>query len=94
MALPVAEEKQILDAIKIVLENGYCLGEYEIIQIFDIIGLRGFAQQEPIIGQNVVEEENRPFMQFIEHLTSLFNLNEQLIKEYLTIKATNAASIL
>lgn len=52
-ALPVAEEKQILDAIKIVLENGYCIGDYEIIQILDLIGLRGvFAKHKMTKHQN------------------------------------------
>jgi hypothetical protein len=37
--IPVAEEKQILDALKIVLENGYTIGQIEILQIFDLIGL-------------------------------------------------------
>jgi hypothetical protein len=32
-----------MDAIKIVLENGYSVGDYEIKQIFDLIGLRGIA---------------------------------------------------
>jgi len=39
--LPSAEEKQILDAIKIILDNGYTLSERELTQIFDLIGLQG-----------------------------------------------------
>jgi len=41
----VAEEKQILDAIKIVLENGYCLGDFELLEIFDLISLKGGLPQ-------------------------------------------------
>ena len=43
-AIPAAEEKQILDAIKIVLENGYCISESEMLEIFDIVGLRALAE--------------------------------------------------
>ena len=39
--LPSAEEKQILDAIKIILDNGYTLSERELLQIFNLIGING-----------------------------------------------------
>ena len=84
----MAEEKQILDALKIFLENGYCLGNHEITQILDIIGLRGvFAQQmqEGIIhrkGSTLAEqigEENMPFVEFIFFMAKLFSIDLHLI---------------
>ena len=61
-----------MDAIKIVLENGYSIGSYEIVQIFDIIGLRSID----------LGEENLPFMEFIYGLARLFRIDLGVIKAY------------
>lgn len=61
--IPVAEEKQILDALKIVLENGYTVGQIEIVQIFDLIGLNGAVEGL---------EQNQSFMEFLRKLAELF----------------------
>ena len=72
-ALPVAEEKQILDAIKIVLENGYCLGDFELLEIFDLIGLKGGLPQ-------LEDEDQQPFKEFIYYLGRLFKVDMDSLK--------------
>jgi hypothetical protein len=71
--LPTAEEKQIMDAIKIVLENGYTVGDFEIKQIFDLIGLRGMSLN---MNMSAVDEDSHlPFLEFVFYLGKLFNLD-------------------
>ena len=37
---PLAEEKQILDGIKIILENGWIIKQQELLMFFDSLGLK------------------------------------------------------
>ena len=37
---PLAEEKQLLDCLKIVLDNGWTVGRDELLQIFELLDLR------------------------------------------------------
>ena len=78
--LPAAEEKQIIDAIKVVLENGYTVGDYEIRQIFDLIGLRGMAVNTTM--ESVDENSHMPFLEFVFYMGKLFNLNLAEIQDY------------
>ena len=78
--LPAAEEKQILDAIKILLDNGYTLGEHELLQIFDMIGLQGL-----IHGLHSTQLEQH-FFEFVFYLGKVFNLDITALEDYFTDK--------
>ena len=84
--LPVAEEKQLLDALKIVLENGYCIGDYELVQIFDMIGLRAVAGR--------LSKESPHFMQFIARTATLFQIDPDVIKAYFHLRGTDESKML
>jgi hypothetical protein len=64
--LPAAEEKQILDAIKILLDNGYTLSEHELLQIFNLIGLQGLT-----LGVQATQVEKH-FFEFVFYLGKVF----------------------
>ena len=66
-SLPVPEEKQILDAFKIVLDNKWLLGEQEILQIFDMIGVD--------VGKIQKNEDNLSFLEFIYMVCKLFQVD-------------------
>ena len=69
-----------MDAIKIVLENGYTVGDYEIKQIFDLIGLRGMSLN---MNMSAVDEDSHlPFLEFVFYLGKLFNLDIPSIQDY------------
>ena len=55
---PMQEEKQILDGIYIILENGWYLQTDELLKYFDLLGLN---EKNP--GAN---EENLKFLEFIQ----------------------------
>ena len=74
--LPVAEEKQILDGIKLILDNGYIISDKEITQVFDLMGLKGKID---------MSEENLTFLEFIHLLTKLFKINAKVIQDYFEI---------
>ena len=61
------EEKQILDAFKIVLDNKWLLGEQEILQIFDMIGVD--------VGKIQKNEDNLSFLEFIYMVCKLFQVD-------------------
>lgn len=62
---PVQEEKQILDGIKIILENGWVLQTDEILEFFDSLGLR---------QKLTVSTENLMFLEFIYLLCRVFDI--------------------
>lgn len=66
-----------MDGIKIVLENGYIVGEQEIVQIFDMADLRG--------GKIKVTEENLSFLEFIYLITKLLKIDMRIIQDYFLI---------
>lgn len=39
-SIPVAEEKMLMDGLKLILDNGWTLGEPEMIQLMEMCGLR------------------------------------------------------
>jgi len=75
--IPAAEEKQILDAIKIVLENGYCISETEMLEIFDIVGLRALAE---------TCNEGDMFIEFVRYVARVFEFREESFNEYFGIE--------
>ena len=69
-----------MDAIKIILENGYTVGDYEIKQIFDLIGLRGMIMNTNM--ESVDDNSHVPFLEFVFYLGKLFNLKIAEIQDY------------
>ena len=84
--IPAAEEKQILDAIKIVLENGYCVSELEMLEIFDIVGLRN-------LPESLTKSESEPFMHFLRQLFTVFEFSQESFNEYFGIEEKREPSI-
>ncbi|CDW81253.1 UNKNOWN [Stylonychia lemnae] len=79
--LPVAEEKQILDALKIVLDNQWILGEKELLQIFDLVGLNE--------GRVKIDVDNLSFLEFIYLIAKLYEIDMKLIQDYFLHKDIN-----
>ena len=50
---PIIEEKQILDGIKIILDNGWVLQTEELLAFFNVIGLR-----EKVVGMADLGDKN------------------------------------
>ena len=74
---PVAEEKMLLDGIKIVLDNGWTVREEEMLELFDLCGLK---QKIFISG------EHRKFLEFIFVVTENFALDQPTIQQYFEVK--------
>lgn len=72
------EEKQILDGVKIVLDNGWTVRTQELLQIFDMIGLKNKVS---------VIEENLTFLEFVYLTAKLFNVDLVLLQQYFNIKS-------
>ena len=70
---PMQEEMQILDGIKIILENGWTVKTDELLKYFDLLGLRDKI--------NVIEE-NLLFLEFIYLISRLFEIETEKIKIY------------
>ena len=73
---PVQEEKQILDGIKIILENGWILQTEEILQFFDTLDLR---------EKLTVSTENLMFLEFIYLLCRVFDIDSTSIQDYFDV---------
>ena len=69
-ALPLAEEKQILDCIKLILENGWVLGDDELVKLFEVLDLK---------TKIAVTESAQDFFKFLFLLTKLFKLDYQKV---------------
>lgn len=73
---PVQEEKQILDGIKIILDNGYILQTEEMLQLFETLGL---------LHKLTVSTENLMFLEFIYLLCRVFDIDSTRIQEYFDV---------
>lgn len=67
---PVQEEKQILDGIKIILENGWILQTEEMLQLFETLGL---------LHKLTVSTENLMFLEFVYLLCRVFDIDSTRI---------------
>ena len=70
------EEKQILDGIRIILENGWIVKSDELIKYFDLLGLNEKSR---------VNEENLKFLEFIYLVGRLFEIDIVKLKEYFDV---------
>ena len=70
---PLAEEKQLLDCLKVVLDNGWTVCTEELIQLFDMLEL----------SQKVkVKEEYTDFLQFLYLLGIMLKVDTASIENY------------
>ena len=69
---PLLEERQILDGIKLILENGWTLHTDECQHFFTMIGLLGKQELN----------QNQSFQEFIFCLSTLFKLDTKSMQEY------------
>ena len=70
---PLAEEKQILDGIKIILENGWIVKQQELLIFFDSLGLKQKASA--LLDQT-------QFLEFTYLLSMLFGIDVKAVEEY------------
>ena len=70
---PLAEEKQLLDCLKLVLENGWTVGTAELIKLFDMLDLK---------SKVVVSDVNQAFIEFCYLLALLLKLDAEQVELY------------
>mmetsp|Transcript_23985 Transcript_23985/g.36822 ORF Transcript_23985/g.36822 Transcript_23985/m.36822 type:complete len:85 (+) Transcript_23985:3057-3311(+) len=70
---PLKEEKQILDGLKIVLDNGWILNTQEILKYFEALEIKERLK---------VKEENLKFMEFVYVLCRFLGVNITMIEDY------------
>ena len=70
---PLAEEKQILDGIKIILENGWIVKQQELLIFFDSLGLK--LKASALLDQT-------QFLEFTYLLSMLFGIDVKEVEEY------------
>lgn len=69
---PMQEEKQIMDGIYILLQNGWTIKTDELVKQFGLLGLE--IKSSPV-------EENLKFLEFVYLLAKLFEIDQRKIKE-------------
>ena len=70
---PMAEEKQLLDCLKLVLDNGWTVGNEELIKLFDLLELR---------RKVVVSEEFQAFIEFCYLLALMLKMDSSIVEDY------------
>ena len=70
---PMAEEKQLLDCLKLVLDNGWTVGIHELFKLFDWLNLR---------EKVVVNDQFTSFLEFCYLLAMMLKLEEESIERY------------
>jgi hypothetical protein len=58
-SIPVAEEKMLMDGLKMVLDNGWTLGEAEMVQLMQMCSLS---------NKVYMDEKYLPFLEFLFYL--------------------------
>lgn len=71
--IPLAEEKQLLDCLKLVLDNEWTVGTEEMLKLFDMLQLRQKAE---------VAEEFTEFLEFITLLAMQLKCDTDQIENY------------
>ena len=72
----MAEEKQILDGIQIILQNGWIVQTDELLRYFDLLDLKSKSQ---------VSEENLKFLEFIYLMGRLFDIDMTKLQQYFDV---------
>ena len=70
------EEKQILDGIHIILENGWNVQTDELLTYFDLLEVR---------QKSIVAEENLKFLEFIYLIGRLFDIDMIKLQQYFDV---------
>ena len=70
---PMAEEKQLLDCLKLVLDNGWTVGREELIKLFDLLELR---------RKVAVSEEYSGFIEFCYLLALVLKMDSSIVEDY------------
>ena len=73
---PVKEEKQIMDGLKIILDNGWILQTEEILSFFETIGLRKNLS---------VNTENLMFLEFVYLMCRLLEIDTTRMQSYFDV---------
>ena len=74
--IPLAEEKQLLDGLKLVLDNGWTVQIKELIQLFDLLRLKQKVR---------VDEKNAEFLEFVIFIGMAFDIEIKEIEDYFQI---------
>lgn len=72
----MAEEKQLLDGLKLVLDNGWTVQIKELIQLFDLLRLKQKVR---------VDEKNAEFLEFVIFIGMAFDIEIKEIEDYFQI---------
>jgi hypothetical protein len=72
----LAEEKQLLDGLKLVLDNGWTVQIKELIQLFDLLRLKQKVR---------VDEKNAEFLEFVIFIGMAFDIEIKEIEDYFQI---------
>lgn len=70
------EEKQILDGIHIILQNGWIVQTDELLRYFDLLELK---------SKSVVSEENLKFLEFVYLMARLFDIDMTKLQQYFDV---------
>lgn len=70
---PLAEEKQLLDCLKLVLDNGWTVGTEEMLKLFDMLELN---------TKVCVTEEFSAFIEFCYLLSMMLKVDTEAIENY------------
>ena len=73
---PLAEEKQLLDCLKVVLDNGWTFGTDEMLKLFDILELS---------KKVCVHEDFSSFLEFVYLLGMMFKVDTIAIENYFSL---------
>ena len=72
----MAEEKQLLDCLKVVLDNGWTFGTDEMLKLFDILELS---------KKVCVHEDFSSFLEFVYLLGMMFKVDTIAIENYFSL---------
>ena len=67
-SIPVAEEKMLMDGLKLVLDNGWTIGEAEMVQLMEMCDLN---------KKVYMDEKYLPFLEFLFYLCQQFGFDAE-----------------
>jgi hypothetical protein len=73
---PMQEEKQILDGLRVILDNGWIVKTDELLKFFDLLGVR---------TKSMVVEENLKFLEFIYLVARLFEIDITKMQDFFDV---------
>ena len=71
--IPLAEEKQLLDGLKLVLDNGWTVQTKELLQLFDLLRLK---------EKVCVDDKNEGFLEFVMFIAKTMEVDGDKVEEY------------